>query len=780
MTKLGKYQLHEELGRGGYGTVYRAYDTVLKVERAVKVLHPALVADPEFIERFKREAQLAAQLEHPNIVPVYDLGEDQGRFFLVMKYMPGGSLIELLEKQGRTTYERAIEIIEQIANALDFAHKKDLVHRDVKPGNVLFEDDGTARLADFGFAKALSGASASLSVSGGMVGTPAYIAPEIWKGEKATPATDVYSLACVFCEMITGKVLFPGSSPAELVTKHIVDGPSFPDEWPEEVPNSFFDILETALAKDPGDRYPDALDFINALKSMLDRSGTTEDEHIRDNQTLIDADEPAFASSLEVEDQPSEKLHEPTPSIWSKLPVWAWGVIGGLIVAGLIIFGVAIGRKSLPTTLEEPTEGAIWLTNPTQTTVPTLTKTPTLVHTATPLPESTFTPVPISTQTRTPTPSKTLTPSVTPTLMAGSTQVSSMDGMVMVYVPDGEFEMSNGDASWNALPKHVVYLDPFWIDRTEVTNRMYAICVDDGICSYPDLSAHYENASKADHPVVPVNWFQATDYCAWAGRRLPTEAEWEKAARGIDGRTYPWGDEKPDCDIANYLDCVGETLPVASLSLGASPYGVFDMAGNVWEWVEDWYDSDYYAYSPYENPGGPSYGEEKVARGGAWSTYIFMVRSVFRHFVPPDNLNSSTGIRCAMNAETGYSPSASLSPIPSLTDTATSTITPSGLIRQMGDHVFVSYNDPEGQVEFIHVESGFSRCFAEFIEYERWEDPDLTITVYDPDGVYVGTISYSDSFPVPSRYFTPKTGLYEIRQETVIDVRGVVVIACEN
>jgi len=172
MPQLGKYKLHEALGRGGYGTVYRAYDSVLKVERAVKVLHPALVADPEFIERFKREAQLAAQLEHPHIVPVYDLGEDQGRFFLVMKYMPGGSLKDAVALEGRLPFKRALEIAAQIAEALDFAHKKDLVHRDVKPGNILLDDKGNACLSDLGFAKALSGASsASLSATGGMIGT---------------------------------------------------------------------------------------------------------------------------------------------------------------------------------------------------------------------------------------------------------------------------------------------------------------------------------------------------------------------------------------------------------------------------------------------------------------------------------------------------------------------------------------------------------------------------------------------------------------------------------
>lgn len=184
-TRLGKYLLLESLGRGGYGTVYRAHDTVLNVARAVKVLHPALVADPEFIKRFRREAQLAARLEHPHIVPVYDLGEEKGSVFLAMKFMEGGSLKDGLAKDGRLPFERAVEIACQIARALDYAHGQPerLVHRDVKPGNILFETGGSARLADFGFAKALQVAgSASLSASGSMIGTPAYMPPEIWMG----------------------------------------------------------------------------------------------------------------------------------------------------------------------------------------------------------------------------------------------------------------------------------------------------------------------------------------------------------------------------------------------------------------------------------------------------------------------------------------------------------------------------------------------------------------------------------------------------------------------
>lgn len=201
---LGKYELLERIGQGGYGIVYKAQDVVLNVVRAVKVLHPALMAATEFVARFRQEAQMAAGLEHPHIVPVYDLGEDQGSFYLAMKYMPGASLKDRIAQNGRLPFADALEITRQIASTLDFAHGRALIHRDVKPGNILFDANGSARLADFGFAKALfvSG-SASLSVSGGMVGTPAYIAPEVWSGRGATPASDLYSLACIFYEMIS-------------------------------------------------------------------------------------------------------------------------------------------------------------------------------------------------------------------------------------------------------------------------------------------------------------------------------------------------------------------------------------------------------------------------------------------------------------------------------------------------------------------------------------------------------------------------------------------------
>jgi serine/threonine protein kinase len=275
---LGKYELLEELGRGGFGTVYRARDTSLDVERAVKLLHPALASDPEFITRFKREAQFTARLEHPAIVPVYEFGELEGAFFLVMKYMPGGSLKDVLKIENRWPFTRALESTRQIASGLDRAHKQGLVHRDIKPGNILFEEaeagdptagTGAARLSDFGFAKALSGAgSASLSASGGMVGTPAYMAPEIWRGEEISPTTDIYSLACVFYEMLTGQVLFDGNSPAQIMTWHVLEGPRFQEKWPEDTPEGIQAILTQALDKEPARRYQSAGAFENALERI--------------------------------------------------------------------------------------------------------------------------------------------------------------------------------------------------------------------------------------------------------------------------------------------------------------------------------------------------------------------------------------------------------------------------------------------------------------------------------------------------------------------------------
>jgi formylglycine-generating enzyme required for sulfatase activity len=245
---------------------------------------------------------------------------------------------------------------------------------------------------------------------------------------------------------------------------------------------------------------------------------------------------------------------------------------------------------------------------------------------------------------------------------------------MMVYVPAGTFQMGSDEGDLLARdeekPQHEVYLDAFWIDRTEVTNLQYQHCVAEGPCSPPSSSqsetrdSYYGNPEFDDHPVIYVTWQQADTYCQWAGKRLPTEAEWEKAA-SWDAQTgtkrlYPWGNEFKGyllnfCDANCPLDGKNtawdddhaDTAPVYSYPLGASPCGAWNVAGNVWEWVADWYDPGYYASSPGENPQGPDSGSRRVVRGGAWGSHLRVVRTASRNDLEPSFASGFVGFRCA-------------------------------------------------------------------------------------------------------------------------------------
>ncbi len=247
----------------------------------------------------------------------------------------------------------------------------------------------------------------------------------------------------------------------------------------------------------------------------------------------------------------------------------------------------------------------------------------------------------------------TTVPQFTATLGIGSTEVSPIDGMVQVYVPAGSFQMGSDSGDADEQPVHPVTLDAFWIDQTEVTNKMYALCVDSGKCSPPSSTksytrdSYYGNAPYDNYPVIYVSWNDANAYCEWAGRRLPTEAEWEKAARGTDGRTYPWGDAAPGSTRLNYNRNVGDTTEVGNYPEGASPYGALDMAGNVWEWVSDWYDGGYYSNSPSENPLGPDSGQYRVLRGGSWYSSGNYVRAADHSWDEPGYVYYGIGFRCA-------------------------------------------------------------------------------------------------------------------------------------
>lgn len=281
---LGKYEILEELGRGGFGIVYKAKDTVLNRLVAIKVLHPNLVNDPTFLVRFKQEAQIAAQLDHPNLVPVYDFGQEEGRYYIAMGYMPGGSLKELLKGEGAFSQDRALDVFNKISAGLQYAHEQGIIHRDLKPGNILFDNLGQPRVSDLGFAKVVSSsASASMSTSGGLIGTPAYMAPEIWRGKLATPQTDVYSMGCILYEILTGEVLFEGDTSAELMTMHLLDGPQFKAPLPDPIRQ----VLAHALEREPRDRYQDMQEFSQGLVSATRKEQPTPALDSAEDETVV-------------------------------------------------------------------------------------------------------------------------------------------------------------------------------------------------------------------------------------------------------------------------------------------------------------------------------------------------------------------------------------------------------------------------------------------------------------------------------------------------------------
>ncbi|HBX70707.1 MAG TPA: hypothetical protein DEH25_15330 [Chloroflexi bacterium] len=285
--------------------------------------------------------------------------------------------------------------------------------------------------------------------------------------------------------------------------------------------------------------------------------------------------------------------------------------------------------------------------------------------TASPLPSATATLIPSETPTPTasPSPTETLTPSPSPY----PTLIVDERGAAMVFVAAGEFLMGSEVWSGSEKPAHTVYLDAYYIDQFEVSVGAFAEFLNEmgnqiegvaGKASWveepdPDLHLHRTDGiwqadeGRANHPMNEVTWFGARAFCEWRGAVLPSEAQWEKAARGTDGRTYPWGEQEPTCEMANFAGCFYDSVPVDSYPEWVSPYGAYNMAGNVHEWTNDWYNADYYANSPSENPTGPESGDYKIFRGASWFNGNFQTRTTYRYPKLPVLTYMANGFRCA-------------------------------------------------------------------------------------------------------------------------------------
>ena len=348
-AELGtEFVVERELGRGGMAVVFLGHDTLLNRKIAVKVLPPELTfTSKSMTERFKREAQTAAKLDHPNIIPVHRVSPGGKLIWYVMKYLDGEALNDILEREGQLAVERTVDIISQVAGALDYAHQNQVVHRDVKPANILVDKKGWCTVTDFGIAKALD--ADTLTASGSIIGTPYYMSPEQCKGKKVGPAADQYSLAVMTYQMLGGHVPFTGDSAVEIVHKHVADPVPPLGVLRPNLPDKVIAVVERALAKTPEERFASVAEFAAALKAAaqgLDFTVTppTKPAGARMSKTALVSPVPGALRTAR--------------GTWRERQGLLFGTLGGLVVVTAIAGALVLRPWQPRATLPEPSPGS--------------------------------------------------------------------------------------------------------------------------------------------------------------------------------------------------------------------------------------------------------------------------------------------------------------------------------------------------------------------------------------------------------------------------------------
>ncbi len=386
LEKIGRYEIKKELGRGGMATVYQAYDPNFERDVAIKVLPRAFLHDPQFRVRFEREAKTVAALEHAAIVPVYDFGEEDGQPYIVMRMMSGGDLAEKL-KDGSLSFQEAAKIAERLAAGLDAAHNKGIIHRDMKPGNILFDQYDNAFLSDFGIARLTHGTHTLTGEN--IIGTPAYMSPEQVQGEKSLDGrSDLYSLGIIFYQMLTGDTPYQATTPAKVMMMHILDPVPDLALIKPDVPAEVSLWLQKSLAKDPDDRFETAIEMGEALQAAVQG---------RSHHTLTTAQRTAVkqpTAPITQQEIPSTPVYtsqpavgQPTPTPYPQpIPIkqkrnWIPFAVGGFVLLGIgaiIVLATAYlgyqGSGPLAM-LASPTDTVI-IDQPGDTPIPEITNTP--------------------------------------------------------------------------------------------------------------------------------------------------------------------------------------------------------------------------------------------------------------------------------------------------------------------------------------------------------------------------------------------------------------------
>jgi serine/threonine-protein kinase len=547
-ANIGKYELLEFLG-GGMSHVYRARDTAIGRQVAIKILTPEACQDPEAKARFLQEARMAGNIEHENIIRIHDYGEEQGRPFIVMEFLVGEDLRHAIRDNHAGDVSNRLRIALDIARALEYIHSKKIIHRDIKPDNVHIDASGKVKLMDFGIAKA---EGLHLTRTGFAVGTPYYMSPEQVRGEPATESMDIYAFGILLFELLTGQKPVEGDT-LERLFFSILNEPLKAEPMVEAgAPAPIVDLVLRCTAKKPEGRPRSFTEVIADIEKATRK-------------------EPAPAPA-------------PSVSAVARRPA----VLIGAVIAVVLLAAAA----------------AVYLVTRGST------KPPAPITAAAPV--------------------KKELPAVL------ETETSQM-----VLVSAGAF-LAGEDRHSETLPA-------FYIDRTEVPNSAYArFCQAKQRPLPPGFAADHP-----DYPVVGITFVDAQEFAKWAGKRLPTALEWEKAARGTDGRTYPWGNEA-DPGRANVAERQAGLLPVSTFSVGESPFRTLNMTGNVWEFVDDLKTPSAQAVRSFAailKPPPTATEPWYVIRGGSYRRpladgVVYEWTSIPARFAGPD-----IGFRCAKNAE---------------------------------------------------------------------------------------------------------------------------------
>jgi eukaryotic-like serine/threonine-protein kinase len=611
---IGRYRILGELGSGGMGVVFRAYDPVLAREVAIKTLKLSDLSDPlerdSLRDRLAREARAAGALSHPGIVAIHDVVQQSDLISLVMEKIDGQTLAHLLATQPQLDIGIVLRIVREAAAALDYAHRKGIVHRDIKPANLMLDESAAVKVADFGIAKITTSQTRTESAGGLIVGTAGYMAPEQLRGGPIEGHADQFSLAVVAYEMLARRRPFVADSIIALTHQVVFEHPPTLSTLRPGFGPEVDAVFHKALAKSPADRYPTCSAFADALESHVKAAVN--------QPTLVYPQIPAARAKT---------------GIW-----WAAALIAILAVAGA---------------------AATYLLRRNPIAPPQATPAPQPVAVAK-LPDLTPPPAPAPAPVKAPVAAPPAGPK------PGTVRLNKKDGQKYVWIPSGSFTMgcvpNDAECGAFAKPAHrVIITTGFWMAQTAATVAAYQAFANGTHRDMPKTPKFNPNWTLTSHPMVEVNWDDATAYCTRAGGRLPTEAEWEYAARGGSAETvFPWGNDASH-DLANFgqgtsgTDEKGavegkdqwiNTSPVASFP--PNGFNLYDMAGNASQWCADWYSPSYYAKSPEKDPKGPETGTLRIVRGGSWKSPARFIRASFRGARAPVERGLTSGFRCVL------------------------------------------------------------------------------------------------------------------------------------